>query len=986
MRLTPTGRATFGLLVLTLFAALASGNNLLYLLYSLMVSAFAVSAFLAKRAIAAVRVEIRFPDRAYNASVIRIRAALTNEGSRQVNLLRIRHGEDSVIFEHLSPKETRIGDFEATLQHRGKNALSELFLETRYPFGLLVARRTLEAIGTAVPRPREARDAAELNADSQASGRARPKKGAGDEVFGIRAYDESDDSRLINWKLSARTGRILVNEFSETGGQKVTVRVQGGSGPAAEARIIEAASAVAYYIGRGGDVRLETDESNIDYGKGLGHLDKMLEALALLGEGKSVRASKPGMSSQTPPPSKELITWTALGGLMIFSSLFLIDEIPRELLLLFAPIYPLGWWMDRKGLRIPEIIWQISSLVMLAYILLYDWHASGITLANTHLLMYMIVNRVLSQKGAKDLRQIFLIYFLAFFLVSGQTISMSYFIFFLLYTVFASVWLVLEQREGRRAPASTAQKNNSPVPIPSLAGALSVCLAATGIAFAATPRIEPLRRMNPFITMGLDKRRVKQDFVVQFTESVTLGWFGRLKKSSARVMRIKPLGSFRPGSLRVRGMAFDTFTGRRWTRSRLGFNYESGRNRLNHAQDGRAWAKRQPNGLVFPGQPTGPAPAMEISLFPFNSAVLFTTHGLRSVDTKNRAAYFDHADSAFFGSKYLSGITYRIHGSPKPQLGFGHLLLDYDFLLNRLFLELPRGHDPRITELAKRITANAQTPGEKTQAVVAYLNRGFEYSLYSDDADRTLSNFLFESKSGNCEFFATSAAMLLRSVGVPARLVTGFLANDWNEYGEFFDVRQGQAHAWVEAWVGGEVGWMTVEATPPVGELSQHADALWARAQRYFTAVQFRWYRHVIGYDSFVQRDTFHRVRHSLQADALERVVDHSARLGGRLAALLAFFFLGRALWRRRNRQPENRFQLAERVLRRSGFTRSLEQTPREFAKSIAVPSVEALVELHYLERYSGRPLSQDETERADRLFTEIQSALKNYRKDKTTS
>ncbi len=523
MRLTPTGLIAFCLLGLTLFAALASGNNLLYLLYSLMVSAFAVSAVLARRAIAGVRVQIRFPDRAYKGTAIRVRAMLTNTGPRSVHMMRVRLGQDTVLFERLAGQESRVGDLETTLHHRGKNLLSEFSLETRFPFGLLIARRPITAIGTGVPRPRDARDAGELNADAQSSGRPRPKKGAGDEIFGIRSYDESDESRLINWKLSARTGRILVNEFAETGGQKVTVRVEGGSGPAAEARIIEAASACAYYIGRGADVKLETDESESGYGKGLGHLDKMLTALAMLGEGKKARSSPPSGTFETPLPSPELLTWTAIGGLLIYSSLFLIDEIPRPLLVMFAPIYPLGWWMDRQKIYLPDFFWHIGSLSFLAYILLYDWHASGITLSNTHLLMYMIFNRVLSPKGRKDLNQIFLIYFLAFFLVSGQTISLSYFIHFLLYTIFASGWLVLEQRQGRHAPAPSTAKGISTIPIPALAGAIGAVLVATGIAFAATPRIEPLRRMNPFVAMGLDKRRVKQDFVVQFTENVSLG-------------------------------------------------------------------------------------------------------------------------------------------------------------------------------------------------------------------------------------------------------------------------------------------------------------------------------------------------------------------------------------------------------------------------------------------------------------------------------
>ncbi|PIP84587.1 MAG: hypothetical protein CO113_06350 [Elusimicrobia bacterium CG_4_9_14_3_um_filter_62_55] len=992
MRPTRTGRIAAGLVFLTLFAALASGNNLLYLLYSVMVAAFAVSALLARRALTHLNVSIRFPDRSYADTDIRLRVSLRNDGNHPVHLIRAAHGGDSVLFDRLDPGETRTGDLSARLPHRGRNALQDLRLSTRFPFGLVEASLAVEdAVGTAVPRPREARDASELDADAEASGRAKPKKGAGEEIYGIRAYDESDDSRLINWKLSARTGKVLVNQFAQTAGAKVTIRVQGGSGPAVEGRIVAAASACAYYIGRGGEVRLETDEREVGYGKGLGHLDRLLEALALLGEGKSVRPAPPPTAEDAlETPSRERLAWTWCGGVLVYAALFLIDEIPRSLLFGFGAVYPLGLWLEARKLRVPDWIWQITSAIILAYILLIDWHTSGITLANTHLLMYMIANRMLSPKGLVELRQIFLIYFLAFFLVSGQTVSMAYFPSFLLYSVFAGIWLMLAEREGR-IDRRHSSAGTSRLPTQALAGALGGCLAAAGLAFAATPRIEPLRSMNPFIAMGLDKRRVSRDFVSGFTESVSLGWFGQLKKSSARVMRIKPLGNFRPASLRVRGMAFDGFTGRRWTRANISFRYRGDDGKPFFAQEGKAWARRAPNGLRFPGQAGGPAPAMEFRVFPMNSAVIFTAYGARTVDAPDAGAYFDLNDSLFFGSKYLMGVTYRVHGSPHPQRGYGGSVPGYDSLLEKLYLGLPRGLDPRVRRLAEEITRGAATPSEKGRAIVAYLS-AFDYDLYSDDEQRSLEDFLFRSKRGNCEFFATAAAILLRASGVPARLVTGFLADDWNEYGEFFDVRQGQAHAWAEAWVGGEIGWMTIEATPPATDLERRTDAAWNKLRRWFSAAQYRWYRHVIGYDSFVQKDTFHRVRLALNAQALERAASRGARLGGWLALALALIAAIRVLVSRARRaRTAGRFQRVERRLAERGFVRALDATPREFARTVLaqrpdLAPLEEFVELHYRERFSGRALPESETERADRLLAEIESALSDKRRTATSS
>src|SRR5262249_4618376 len=70
-------------------------------------------------------------------------------------------------------------------------------------------------------------------------------------------------------------------------------------------------------------------------------------------------------------------------------------------------------------------------------------------------------------------------------------------------------------------------------------------------------------------------------------------------------------------------------------------------------------------------------------------------------------------------------------------------------------------------------------------------------------------------KAGYCEHYATAMVILLRTVGIPARLVTGFLATEWNEFGGYYTVRQQDAHAWVEVYFP-RSGWVTMDPTPTV--------------------------------------------------------------------------------------------------------------------------------------------------------------------------
>ncbi|MFH1723513.1 MAG: transglutaminaseTgpA domain-containing protein [Elusimicrobiota bacterium] len=998
MRLTRSGRIVLGLLLLTLAAALASGNNLLYLLYSLMLAALGVSAAALWADMRGLRATARFPEHVFIGNPFPLEVSVLNGGRWPVRMIGLRLGaaDAEALIDRIDAGETRSASIETALPHRGRNRLEGLRLRSAFPFGLLERSVPVRhAIGVAFPRPREARSVSDLSADVSESGRLRPRKGAGDELYGIRDYDPSDESRLINWKLTARSGEVLVNEYAEPAGSKVTVRVAlTGGGAAAERYIVEAASACKHAIQTGGEVRLITPESEVGYGKGLPHLDRLLRALALLGPGKDPRpvAAAPGGAGRTREPKagvpERMLGWTYLGGVLVYASLFLIEDISPVFLAAVAPFFALAWRMDRAGsFRLPDAFWTLASLGTLAYILLFDWHYSGITLANTHLLIYLLVNRFLSRKEElRELRQVFLVFFLAFFLVSGQTISLWYFLFFLLYAVFAAGWLMLAESGGRKAA----------LPVAALGGLLVACLGTAGLLFAATPRLEPLRRMNPFIAMGLDKRRPKADFVVQFTENVSLGFFGRLKKSSARVMRIRPLGD--AGSappeplLRVRGSAFDRFDGRRWSKTALDFRYRVDE-RLLFTAAGRAWTPRQGTRLVFPGGSVR-GPAMEVTMFPLNSAVLFTTHGLSAIEEPDNAAYFDYTDTAYFGSPYLSGIRYRLygsrppaagsslkgHGAPAAAISFGDHVFGYKRILRERFLQVPDG-DPRLGGLAERLTREAATPGDKIAAVLSHLRDGYAYSTYSDDAGRTLGDFLFGVRSGNCEYFATAAAVLLRAAGVPTRLVTGFLVDEWNEYGKFYDVRQGQAHAWVEAYVDG-TGWVTVDATPPSDTFSARTGAALARLGRYFTALQFKWYRHIIGYDRFVQRNTFYRFRLSLSGPAVERWMRRLLKTAGAALLLVGLGSAVLAGLRRLRRPPAGRFQRALALLHRAGLRRRFWETPREFADAVArsrpeLAPLRALSELHYIERYSTRGLLDAQSAEADRLLEEMRTALR---------
>jgi hypothetical protein len=131
------------------------------------------------------------------------------------------------------------------------------------------------------------------------------------------------------------------------------------------------------------------------------------------------------------------------------------------------------------------------------------------------------------------------------------------------------------------------------------------------------------------------------------------------------------------------------------------------------------------------------------------------------------------------------------------------------------YLELPQDHSPRITELAREVAATATTPLDRAAALESHLRSAYAYSfetVFTTQNVTPLDAFLFETRRGHCEFFASAMAVMLRSLGIPSRVVHGYLAHNLNPVTGFFEVRAFDGHAWVEAHIEGR-GWMTFEPT-----------------------------------------------------------------------------------------------------------------------------------------------------------------------------
>lgn len=130
-------------------------------------------------------------------------------------------------------------------------------------------------------------------------------------------------------------------------------------------------------------------------------------------------------------------------------------------------------------------------------------------------------------------------------------------------------------------------------------------------------------------------------------------------------------------------------------------------------------------------------------------------------------------------------------------------------------LQIPGEIDRNIRRLAHEVMRDDLPPAENIARLESYFAKHFEYQrgMERDTRKDPVLEFLEDQRKGHCEFFATAAALMLRSMDIPSRYVTGFVADEPG-LGDVWIARRKDAHAWVEAYLGDELGWRIVEATP----------------------------------------------------------------------------------------------------------------------------------------------------------------------------
>jgi transglutaminase-like putative cysteine protease len=571
--------------------------------------------------------------------------------------------------------------------------------------------------------------------------------------------------------------------------------------------------------------------------------------------------------------------------------------------------------------------------------------------ALVRLLVLLVVLRLLTARRPHQYRDAGLLAFFMLVASAAVAFGVGFLFVFVAFFMATTVLLVLAQelgeaeRGGGRVAASTLTAGRG-IFILGL-GAAASSLVVTFALFFVIPRVGEA-------TLAL--RTPVRRMLTGFSDRVELGAIGELEQDTSVAMRVRlPDTGLTPdlvAKLRWRGLALDHFDGESWTatrRRRLPF----GRGRIITESDARAEGR-----LV----------KQEIFLEPIGTETLFAAPRVLRVGLGNALVSIDDTGSVSVPTP-ASRLTYTAES-----VVAGHTPERLTGSAAARYLQLPP-LDSRIPSLAREITAGADGPVAAGAALVDFLHRRFTYSLTLERRTTLppLEEFLFESRRGNCEYFASALAVMLRTLGIPARVVTGFQRGEWNPYGEYFLVRMADAHAWVEAYVDGS-GWITLEPSPRDPGIG----AGWSGATLYFDALRLTWHRYIVSWSSQDQFRAAATVRRAAVAWRPGRTqwspwpevgwaLPALAVAAGSLAWLVWYWVLAGTPGR--PAPVPDFYRQALRTLGRRGLRLEPGETAREFAVRVghALPSgagaITRVTAAYEAVRFGGAAL--DRTERA---------------------
>jgi transglutaminase-like putative cysteine protease len=603
---------------------------------------------------------------------------------------------------------------------------------------------------------------------------------------------------------------------------------------------------------------------------------------------------------------------------------------------------------------LPSRLVEISALACIVYYPIdYLYLSRDFLLATVHMIIFLAVLKILSARTQRDHFYALSIAFLE--LLASAILSTGISFFLVLAAFLCCLIAALTSGEIRRAaakPQSVAQTARIRI-APRLA-MLAICVTA-GILLITSGLFFLLPRTASAALRGLGRRNYH---LSGFSDQVKLGDVGELQLDSRTIMRVKPYeGVQLPIGLKWRGLTLSRFDGHSWTASYRSEELATQRGVVQVATD----AERIRN---------GPAVLYRVDLSPIDSDVLFIAGLPEFLNVGAVSRLFRMEGGAYrLGAVPSEALRYEVSSALVTPFAPGRLVLTR--WEREQYLQLP-SLDPRIAQLARELTG-AGADLDRARSVERHLRRDYKYALELPKTPTRdpLADFLFQRKQGNCEYFASSMAVMLRTQGIPARVINGFAGSVYNPVSDLYMIRASDAHSWVEAFIEGP-GWMTFDPTPSLPR--QSTASLVTTLGYYLDAADTFWQEWVLNYDLARQFVLGASIELGLRDLAWvwhpggAHVPQVDRRTAAKYAAPVVLAILGalmllafgrswlehlRSAWQVRririNRvRPSDAVILYEhmlRIMKKRGYQKPAWFTPREFAATVRLNARESAME-----------------------------------------
>jgi len=636
-----------------------------------------------------------------------------------------------------------------------------------------------------------------------------------------------------------------------------------------------------------------------------------------------------------------------------------------------------GSWYSRT-LDLPNWVQLILFFVFIAFFVFDTLTLSDFVSATVHLLVLVSLVKLFTRHTERDYLILYSVSFGFLLFASAFTISITFVATLVLY-IFSSI-LTFVLFESKKAYEDNRSAHFS------LKGYAHVALGITVLIILISI---PIFLVVPRVSLGLFELDRRVDVHVSgFSDRVNLGDIGQILVNSEVVMRVKldtAMENVSP-KLKWRGIALDYYDGRSWSNTRVGFHRI-----FRDSRYGGILVSRDRRSNEFLVQ-------QDILLEPFSNVIFGAPQMvLLGGDVVSGNFLFTDGNDSI-------GI-YRQGQGPLKYVVYSDLITREEKLAHPLevtaipetalqrYLQLP-DLDPRVYRLAEEMTEKQDNRLDKALSIEYFLKGTYGYSLdnQSAKADDPLYDFLMETKAGHCEYFATAQAVLMRTIGIPTRVVNGFRLGEFNDFSDYFIVRQSDAHSWVEGYFP-TLGWVEFDSTPSIDTMEPRLS--FSRSFNHFLDAMDMLWTEIVTFDRVKQVGLFRSLRYNLR-DTWTRISNLSLELTeiSDLEWLIRFkdwgfskviyFVLGLFivvnLWAfRRYRRyfrilyrqwffkqessriaPEYYLEMLD-LLNRKGFEKRAAETPDEFVKRIRVdfePLEPAFItQLYYRNRFGNIPI-----------------------------